>query len=132
MHRWFGEWVIPWAPEWVSEWASEWVNGVSEWVCESVSEWVSEWVSGLVGLTSQQTFTGSKSTIETLEKRKISSKLTIKIPESRRWRHSDVFIFNFEHILHLLLEFIVDFDQVYASWVHYYIQKKTMTYILEN
>ena len=111
---------------------SEWMEWVSECVSQWVSEWVSEWVSGLVGLTSQQTFTGSKSTIETLEKRKISSKLTIKIPESRRWRHSDVFIFNFEHILHLLLEFIVDFDQVYASWVHYYIQKKTMTYILEN
>ena len=41
-------------------------------------------MSGLVGLNSQQTFTCSKSTIETLEKRKISSKLTIKIPESRR------------------------------------------------
>ena len=130
MHRWFGEWVIPWAPEWVSEWASEWVSGVSQWVCESVSEWVSEWVSRINLPANIYLFkVNNRNTGKTC---KISSKLTIKIPESRRWRHSDVFIFNFEHILHLLLEFIVDFDQVYASWVHYYIQKKTMTYILEN
>ena len=28
-------------------------------------------------------------------------KLTIKTPERRHWRLSGVFIFNFEHILHL-------------------------------
>ena len=31
------------------------------------------------------------------------SKLTIKTPKRRQWRHSGVFIFNFEHILHLFL-----------------------------
>ena len=33
----------------------------------------------------------------------ICSKLLIKTPEQRQWRHSDVFIINFEHILHLFL-----------------------------
>ena len=31
------------------------------------------------------------------------SELTIKTPERRHWRHSGVFIVNFEHILHLAL-----------------------------
>ena len=33
----------------------------------------------------------------------IFSKLTIKRPERRHWRRSDVFIVNFEHISHLVL-----------------------------
>ena len=33
----------------------------------------------------------------------IGSKLTIKTPERRQWRHSGVFIVNFEHISHLAL-----------------------------
>ena len=33
----------------------------------------------------------------------ICSKLTIKTPERRHWRHSGVFIVNFEHISHLVL-----------------------------
>ena len=33
------------------------------------------------------------------------SELTMKIPERRQWRHSGIFIFNFEHILHLSLVF---------------------------
>ena len=32
-------------------------------------------------------------------------KLTIKAPERRHWRRSDVFIVNFKHILHLNLVF---------------------------
>ena len=37
----------------------------------------------------------------------ICSKLTIKTPERHHWRHSDVFIVNFEHILHLVLVFLL-------------------------
>ena len=37
----------------------------------------------------------------------VCSKLTIKTPERHHWRHSDVFIFNFEHILHLVLVFLL-------------------------
>ena len=36
----------------------------------------------------------------------IFSKLTIKTPERRQWRHSGVFIVNFEHISHLVLVFL--------------------------
>ena len=38
---------------------------------------------------------------------KISSKLTIKIPERGHWRHTVVFIVNFEHISHLFLQFLL-------------------------
>ena len=37
----------------------------------------------------------------------ICSELTIKTPERQQWRHSGVFIVNFEHILHLALVFIL-------------------------
>ena len=37
----------------------------------------------------------------------ICSELTIKILERRQWRRSGVFIVNFEHILHLVLVFLV-------------------------
>ena len=37
----------------------------------------------------------------------ICSKLTIKTPERRYWRRSDVFIVNFEHITHLVLVFLL-------------------------
>ena len=47
----------------------------------------------------QPAITCSKLTIRTLEQEvKICSKLTIKTPERRQWRHSGVFIVNFEHI----------------------------------
>ena len=54
--------------------------------------------------------------METLEERcEICSKLTIKIPERRH--RSGVFIFSFEHILHLSSSVsIVDFEQVNVSW----------------
>ena len=32
--------------------------------------------------------------------------VTINTPGSRHWRRSDVFIVNFEHILHRFLEFL--------------------------
>ena len=37
----------------------------------------------------------------------ICLKLTIKTPERRHWRRSSVFIVNFEHILHLVLVFLL-------------------------
>ena len=37
----------------------------------------------------------------------ICSKLTINIPERRQWRHSGIFIVNFEHISHLVLVFLL-------------------------
>ena len=37
----------------------------------------------------------------------ICSELTIKTPELRHWRRSDVFIVNFEHILYLVLVFLL-------------------------
>ena len=36
----------------------------------------------------------------------ICSKLTLKTPERRQWRHSGVFIVDFEHISHLVPEFL--------------------------
>ena len=38
---------------------------------------------------------------------KICSKLTIKTPERCHWRHSIIFIVNFEHISHLYLVFLL-------------------------
>ena len=38
---------------------------------------------------------------------KICSKITIKIPERRHWHRSGIFIVNFEHILHLVLVFLL-------------------------
>ena len=37
----------------------------------------------------------------------ICSKVTIKMPERRHWRCSDVFFVKFEHISHLLLVFLL-------------------------
>ena len=37
----------------------------------------------------------------------ICSKLIIKTPKRRHWRHSGVFIVNFEHLLHLVLLFLL-------------------------
>ena len=36
----------------------------------------------------------------------VCSKLTIKTPERRYWRHSGVFIVNFEYISHLVLALV--------------------------
>ena len=37
----------------------------------------------------------------------IYSKLTVKIPEQHQWRRSGIFIVNFEHISHLVPEFLL-------------------------
>ena len=38
---------------------------------------------------------------------KICSKLTIKTPERRQWRHSSVFIVNLEHVSHHVIAFLL-------------------------
>ena len=48
---------------------------------------------------------------------KICSKLTIKTPELRQWRHSGVFIVNFKHFTPFSSVSIVDFEQVNVSWI---------------
>ena len=40
-----------------------------------------------------------------------------KLPEQRHWRHSGVFIVNFEHISDIFVS-IVDFEQVNVGWVN--------------
>ena len=42
--------------------------------------------------------------------------VTIKTPELRQWRHSGIFISNFEQISHIILVFLLDFKQVIFSW----------------
>ena len=46
----------------------------------------------------------------------ICSKLTIKTPGRSQWGCSGVFIVSFEHISHLVLVSIVNFEQVNAGW----------------
>ena len=56
----------------------------------------------------QVTFTFSKSTIETLEKKcEICSKLTIKTPEQFRRRRSIVVNVSFEHVSQLFVVFLL-------------------------
>ena len=45
--------------------------------------------------------------VNTRTRSEICSKLTTKTPERRHWRHSHVFIVNFEHISHLNLVFLL-------------------------
>ena len=40
----------------------------------------------------------------------------MKTLETRQWRRSGVFIYNFEHISHIALVFPLLFEQVIASW----------------
>ena len=54
---------------------------------------------------SQETFTCSNSTIATLEKIEICSKLAIKTPKRCHQGHSGVFAVNYELISHLFLVF---------------------------
>ena len=51
---------------------------------------------------------------------------TIKILERRL---SGVFIFNFEHILHLLLVFLVDFGEVNIIWFFCYLEQVFVHFI---
>ena len=47
----------------------------------------------------------------------ICSKLTIKTPERRQWRHSDVFIVNSEHISHIFSVFLLLTLKCYLGWL---------------
>ena len=58
----------------------------------------------------------------------ICSKLTIKTPERRQGRRSGVFIVNFEHTSHLVLEFLLLTLQVIAGWVMSLIVKAAHCY----
>ena len=56
----------------------------------------------------RKAITCSNLTIEKLEQGvKFCSKLTIKTPEQRQWRHFSVFIVIFEHISHRVLAFLL-------------------------
>ena len=47
------------------------------------------------------------------------SKLTVKTPKRRQWRHFVVFIVNFEHISHLFSSVsIANFEHVIAGWLY--------------
>ena len=46
----------------------------------------------------------------------IGSNFNNKTPERGHWPHFGVFVVNFEHILHLFLVFLIDFEQVNVSW----------------
>ena len=48
----------------------------------------------------------------------ICSKLTIKTPERRHWRHSGVFIVNLTYFTPCSSVSIVNFERVTADWVH--------------
>ena len=63
-------------------------------------------------------FTCSKLTIETLEECvKYVLKLTIKTPDRCQWRHSGIFIVNFDHISCLLQFFyFFNFEHVNGGW----------------
>ena len=57
----------------------------------------------------QLVFTCSNLTAKTLrlEICEICSKLTIKTPERGQWRRSGVFLVSFEHVLHLVIVFLL-------------------------
>ena len=67
--------------------------------------WYFAHVSYMKEEMSQLTFICSKWTIKTLERGVKFVQLTIKTPELRQLHRSGVFIFKFEHILHLFLSF---------------------------
>ena len=85
----------------------------------------------IVGRRSKFILFGRKIFLESDEQRKQSatvhihnsqsaftfSKLTIKTPERRHWRRSNVFIVNFEHISQCSRVSIVNSEQVNADWV---------------
>ena len=66
----------------------------------------------------------------------------MKTPERRQWRHSGVFIVNFEHILHLVLVFLlltlnmylpggtyVFYELLFFKFISKYIFFKTLEFI---
>ena len=66
-----------------------------------------QYIKAFDKVVTQLLFTCSKAGYRNTTKRcEICSKLTIKNPEQRQWRHSGVIV-NFEHILHLFLPFLL-------------------------
>ena len=62
----------------------------------------------ILGGGTQSAFTCSKLTIKNTRTRcETFSKLAVKTPERHQWHRSGVFIVNFEHILHLVLVFLL-------------------------
>ena len=62
--------------------------------------------------------TTQKQLLSSRQLHEIYTKLTVKkTPQRRHWRRFGVFIVNFEHISHLALVFIINFEQVNVSWV---------------
>ena len=57
-------------------------------------------------------------------------KVTIKTPERRHWHHSGAFIVNFEHILHLVLVFIINFEQANADWEETWTKQKQICLLI--
>ena len=70
-----------------------------------------------IGFKSANIYLFKVSNRNTGKRSEICSKLTIKTLERRQWRHSGVFIVNFEDISHLFFSVsIVDFEQANVSW----------------
>ena len=59
----------------------------------------------------------------------ICSKLTIKMPERRKWRQSGVFIINFEHISHL---FLMTSLQCFYCWPRIYFTSSSSVSIFNS
>ena len=63
----------------------------------------------------------------------LCSKLTVKTPERRHWRHSGVFIVNLEHFRPCSSVSIVNIEQVNTGWVNYIrYNLKTLTLTQSN
>ena len=89
---------------------------------------VTEWTQ--FQLSFQQTFTCSKSTIETFKKGVKNVQNIITITERRHQRRSGIFIVNFEHISHLFLVFI--FEQVDVCWKAAMLIKLTINSFIKS
>ena len=62
----------------------------------------------------------------------ICSKLTTKTIEWRHWHRSGVFVVNYEHILHLVLVFLLNFENVNAYLLLHPFQSGTTEYANEK
>ena len=62
----------------------------------------------------------------------ICSKLTVKTPERHQCRRSDVFIVNFEHILHLVLVLLFNYEHVNADRVKDITSRESRVPMKEN
>ena len=79
----------------------------------NISDWWYSWMFHVVGVKWVSFCSNNRNTGNRYE---IYPKLTIMTPERHQWRRSGAFIVNFEHILHVLLVFQQDFEQVNVFW----------------